>query len=68
MMKRIAVWFIETSSEVLLLGVVLTLQLGHDRHEFLKRCIALRFWNRLAIFQHWLSSNHSGRSSCLERA
>jgi hypothetical protein len=36
MMKRIAVWFIETSSEVLLLGVVLTLLLGHDQHEFLK--------------------------------
>jgi hypothetical protein len=36
MMKRIAVWFIEMSSEVLLLGVVLTLLLGHDQHEFLK--------------------------------
>ncbi|MGB0122090.1 MAG: hypothetical protein WBP63_01570, partial [Silvibacterium sp.] len=36
MMKRIAVWFIETASEVLLLGLVLTLLLGHDQHAFLK--------------------------------
>jgi hypothetical protein len=36
MMKRIAVWFIETCLEVLLLGLVLTLLLGHDQHAFLK--------------------------------
>ncbi len=36
MMKRIAVWFIETASEVLLLGLVLTLLLGHDQHAFSK--------------------------------
>lgn len=36
MMKRIAVWFIETCFEILLLGLVLTLLLGHDQHEFLK--------------------------------
>jgi hypothetical protein len=36
MMKRIAVWFIETSSEALLLGLVLTLLLGHDQHAFMK--------------------------------
>ena len=36
MMKRIAVWFIETCLEVLLLGLMLTLSLGHDQHAFLK--------------------------------
>ena len=36
MMKRIAVWLIETVSEVLLLGLVLALLLGHDQHAFLK--------------------------------
>ena len=36
MMKRIAVWFIETLSEALLLGVALALLLGYDPHEFLK--------------------------------
>src|SRR4051794_39837679 len=36
MMKRIAVWFIETCLEVLLLGLVLTLLLGYDQHAFLK--------------------------------
>ena len=35
-MKRVAVWFIETCFEVLLLGLVLTLLLGHDQHAFLK--------------------------------
>jgi hypothetical protein len=35
-MKRIAVWFIETCLEVLLIGLVLTLLLGHDQHAFLK--------------------------------
>ena len=36
MIKRIAVWFTETCLEVLLLGLVLTLLLGHDQREFLK--------------------------------
>ena len=36
MIKRIVVWLIETCLEVLLLGVVLTLLLGHDQHAFLK--------------------------------
>lgn len=36
MMKRIVVWFIETVSEILLLGLVLTILLGHDPHAFLK--------------------------------
>ena len=36
MMKRIAVWFVETLSDVLLLGLVLTFLLGHDPHAFLK--------------------------------
>jgi hypothetical protein len=36
MMKRIVVWLIETCLEVLLLGVVLTLLLGHDRNSFIK--------------------------------
>jgi intracellular septation protein A len=36
MMKRIVVWFIETCVEVLLLGLVLALLLGHDQHAFLK--------------------------------
>jgi hypothetical protein len=35
-LKRLAVWLIETSLEVLLLGLVLTLLLGHDQHAFLK--------------------------------
>lgn len=35
-LKRLAVWFIETCLEVLLLGLVLTLLLGHDQHAFLK--------------------------------
>ena len=33
-LKRLAVWLVETSSEVLLLGVVLTVLLGHDQHAF----------------------------------
>lgn len=36
MKKRLLVWFIETISEVLLLGVVLALVLGHDSNEFIK--------------------------------
>jgi hypothetical protein len=35
-MKRIVVWSIETVSEILLLGIVLTVLLGHDPHAFLK--------------------------------
>jgi hypothetical protein len=35
-LKRLAVWFTETLTEVLLLGLVLTLLLGHDQHAFLK--------------------------------
>jgi hypothetical protein len=35
-LRRLAVWFIETSSEVLLLGLVLTFLLGHDQHAFFK--------------------------------
>src|SRR4051794_2478669 len=35
-LRRLAVWFIETSSEVLLLGLVLTVLLGHDQHAFFK--------------------------------
>jgi len=34
--KRLAVWFVETSSEVLLLGLVLAVLLGHDQHAFLR--------------------------------
>ena len=34
--KRLAVWFVETSSEVLLLGLVLTALLGRDQHAFLR--------------------------------
>jgi hypothetical protein len=30
------VWFIETCAEVLLLGLVLTILLGHDQHAFFK--------------------------------
>jgi hypothetical protein len=33
-LKRLAVWLVETSSEVVLLGLVLTVLLGHDRHAF----------------------------------
>ena len=36
MIKRITVWFIETCLEILLLGLVLTLLLGHDQHAFVK--------------------------------
>jgi hypothetical protein len=39
MIKRAAVWFIEVLSEVLLLALVLTLLLGHDRHAFLKELL-----------------------------
>jgi len=35
-LRRLAVWFVETSSEVLLLGLVLTVLLGHDKHAFFK--------------------------------
>jgi hypothetical protein len=35
-LKRLAVWFVETSSEVVLLGLVLTVLLGHDQNAFLK--------------------------------
>jgi hypothetical protein len=35
-LKRLTVWFIETASEALLLGLVLTLLFGHDQHAFLK--------------------------------
>jgi hypothetical protein len=36
MIRRIVVWFIETVSEMLLLGIVLTVLLGHDPRTFLK--------------------------------
>jgi hypothetical protein len=35
-LRRLAVWFVETSSEVLLLGLALTVLFGHDQHAFLK--------------------------------
>jgi hypothetical protein len=35
-LKRLAAWFIETSSEVFLLGLVLTVLAGYDQHAFLK--------------------------------
>lgn len=35
-LRRLATWFVETSSEVLLLGLVLTVSLGYDQHAFLK--------------------------------
>jgi hypothetical protein len=35
-LKRLAVWFVETFSAVLLLGLLLALLLGHDQHAFLK--------------------------------
>ena len=34
--KRLAVWFLETWSEALMLGLVLTVFLGHDQHAFFK--------------------------------
>lgn len=34
--KRLAVWFLETSSELLLLGLVLAILLGYDQHAFLR--------------------------------
>ncbi len=36
MIKRVVVWFIETLSEILLLGIVLALLLGHDPGAFFK--------------------------------
>jgi hypothetical protein len=36
MIKRVVVWFIETLSEILLLGIVLVVLLGHDPNAFLK--------------------------------
>jgi hypothetical protein len=35
-LKRLSAWFVETSSEVVLLGLVLTVLLGHDQHAFFK--------------------------------
>jgi intracellular septation protein A len=35
-LKRLSVWFVEISSEVVLLGLVLTVLLGHDQHAFFK--------------------------------
>jgi len=35
-LKRLAVWFVETFAQVLLLGFVLTVLLGHDQHAFFK--------------------------------
>lgn len=35
-LRPLAVWLIETSSEVLILGLILTLLLGHDPYAFLK--------------------------------
>ena len=34
--KRLVVWFVETSSVALLLGLVLAVLLGYDQHAFLK--------------------------------
>jgi hypothetical protein len=36
MTKRIVVWFIETLCEIFLLGIVLTVLLGHDPRSFLR--------------------------------
>lgn len=36
MIKRIVVWFTETASEILLLGMILNVLLGHDPRAFLK--------------------------------
>src|SRR5215469_4312619 len=38
--KRLAVWFAETSSEVLLLSLVLTTLLGYDQRAFLRGLLA----------------------------
>ena len=35
-LKRLAVWFVETSSEAVLLGLVLTVLFGHDAHAFFR--------------------------------
>jgi hypothetical protein len=35
-LKRLAVWFVETCAEVLLLGFVLTVLLGYDQYAFFK--------------------------------
>jgi hypothetical protein len=35
-LKRLAVWCVETSSEVVLLGFVLSVLLGYDQHAFFK--------------------------------
>jgi ABC-type Mn2+/Zn2+ transport system permease subunit len=35
-LKRLCVWFVETVTEALLLGIVLALLLGHDQNAFIK--------------------------------
>jgi hypothetical protein len=35
-LKRLAVWFIEVTTEAVLFGVVLALLLGHDQNAFVK--------------------------------
>lgn len=35
-LKRLCVWFVETVTEALLLGIVLAVLLGHDQNAFLK--------------------------------
>jgi len=39
-LKRLAVWFVETSLEVLLLGLALMALFGHDQHAFGRSLVA----------------------------
>jgi peptidoglycan/LPS O-acetylase OafA/YrhL len=39
-LKRLAVWFVETSLEVLLLGLALIALFGHDQHAFGRSLVA----------------------------
>src|ERR1700734_3128584 len=40
LIKRLAIWLLETSSEVLLMGLALIALLGHDQHAFGRSLLA----------------------------
>lgn len=50
MMKRIAVWLIETLSEILLCGIVLVVLLGHDPSTYLETLLAYSSGVALLLF------------------
>ena len=68
MTKRVVVWFIETLSETLLLGIVLAVLLSHDPSAFFRDLSVYSCGIALLFFTTGYLFNHAARSGHLEGA